>query len=58
MASGNNVNILLYPAYTSPLHIAATAGSKEAVLTLLGHGAFPNILNLEKNSPFHEVKYI
>lgn len=58
MASGNNVNILLYPIYTSPLHIAAKAGSKETVLTLLGHGAFPNILNLEKRSPFHEVKYI
>jgi ankyrin repeat protein len=48
-------NVLFYPSLLSPLHVAAIAGSKEAVLVLLVHGADPNITSGAQNSPLHEV---
>ncbi|OMJ84701.1 hypothetical protein SteCoe_14159 [Stentor coeruleus] len=55
ISNGNNVNVLLYPKYSSPLHIAAASGNKETILTLLSHGAYPNICNIHNRTPFHEA---
>ena len=58
LKSGHNVNSILYPSYSTPLHIAALAGCKETVLTLLSHGAVPDICDSEGRNAFHRVRNI
>ena len=58
ITTGHNVNSILFPSYSTPLHIAAFFGSKETVLTLLSHGAIPDICNNEGKTAFHQVKII
>ena len=55
---GENVNTIFYSNYSTPLHVAATSGSKETVLVLLCHGAFPDIFNKDKKTALHLVKII
>jgi ankyrin repeat protein len=56
--SENSVNTILYPSYSTPLHIAALSGSKETVLVLLSHGALPDVCNKEGKTPFHQVNFM
>lgn len=58
LKSGHNVNSMLYPCYSTPLHIAALAGCKETVLTLLSHGAVTDICDGEGRNAFHQVRNI
>ena len=56
LTAGYNANSILFPSYSTPLHIAATSGSKESVVVLLFHGAIPDICNNEGKTAFHQVK--